>query len=80
MLVVAAYAFAASFVLATLIDRLIGFRISAEDEVSGVDFSQHAETAYAEGVHGHGAPPRSGLFGSSGATAPRPSSSEDAAG
>lgn len=80
VLVVAAYAFAASFVLATLIDRLIGFRISAEDEVSGVDFSQHAETAYAEGVHGHGAPPRSGLFGSSGATAPRPSSSEDADG
>ena len=25
---------------------------SAEDEISGVDFTQHAETAYAEGVHG----------------------------
>lgn len=60
VLVVAAYGFAASFVLATVIDRVIGFRISAEDEVSGVDFSQHAETAYAEGVHGHGVPPRSG--------------------
>ena len=23
------------------------------DEASGVDFTQHAETAYAEGVHGH---------------------------
>jgi Amt family ammonium transporter len=34
-----------------LIDRVIGFRVSAEDEAAGVDFTQHAETAYAEGVH-----------------------------
>lgn len=52
-LVVAGYAFTVSFVLAKLIDRLMGFRVSAEDETTGVDFSQHAETAYAEGVHGH---------------------------
>ncbi|MCG5431734.1 ammonium transporter [Mycobacterium sp. MYCO198283] len=51
--VVAAYAFTVSFVLAKLIDRLLGFRLSPEDETAGVDFSQHAETAYAEGVHGH---------------------------
>jgi len=50
---VAVYAFAVSFVLAKLIDRTIGFRVSAEDETSGIDLSQHAETAYAEGVHGH---------------------------
>ena len=31
----------------------MGFRVSAEDETTGVDFTQHAETAYAEGVHGH---------------------------
>ena len=53
MAVVAAYAFTVSYALATLIDRLMGFRLSAEDEASGVDFTQHAETAYAEGVHGH---------------------------
>ncbi|HNM83951.1 MAG TPA: ammonium transporter [Mycobacterium sp.] len=51
--VVAVYAFTVSFVLAKLIDRVMGFRVSAEDETSGIDFSQHAETAYAEGVHGH---------------------------
>lgn len=83
VVVVAGYAFAASFLLAKIVDRVIGFRISAEDEVSGVDFSQHAETAYAEGVHGHGAPPRTGLFGSSGPTgnaAPsRPASSGEQA-
>ncbi|HTF10834.1 MAG TPA: hypothetical protein VK659_21935 [Asanoa sp.] len=51
--VVAAYAFTVSYALAKLIDRVIGFRVSAEDEATGVDFTQHAETAYAEGVHGH---------------------------
>ena len=46
MVVVACYAFAVSFVLAKLIDRFIGFRVSAADEKSGVDLSQHAETGY----------------------------------
>jgi len=51
--VVGLYAFFMSYVLAKLIDRFLGFRVSAEDETTGVDFTQHAETAYAEGVHGH---------------------------
>ncbi|MBU3749882.1 MAG: ammonium transporter [Mycobacterium sp.] len=51
--VVAGYAFTVSYGLAKLIDRVMGFRVSAEDEASGVDFSQHAETAYAEGVLGN---------------------------
>jgi len=51
--VVALYAFTVSFVLAKLIDRVVGFRLSNEDETTGVDLTQHAETAYAEGVHGH---------------------------
>ncbi|MEZ0051947.1 Amt family ammonium transporter [Mycobacterium sp. MAA66] len=51
--VVALYAFAASFVLGKIIDKVMGFRVSADDETAGVDFTQHAETAYAEGVHGH---------------------------
>ncbi|BBZ77882.1 ammonium transporter [Mycolicibacterium anyangense] len=62
MVVVAAYAFAMSFGLAKLIDRTMGFRLSPEDEMAGVDFAQHAETAYAEGVHGH-QPVRRPLFG-----------------
>jgi ammonium transporter, Amt family len=53
IVVVALYAFTVSFVLAKVIDRLMGFRLSPEDETTGVDFTQHAETAYAEGVHGH---------------------------
>ena len=51
--VVSAYAFTVSYGLARLIDRTIGFRVSAEEEAGGVDFAQHAETAYAEGVYGH---------------------------
>ncbi len=73
MVVVAAYAFAMSYGLATLIDRTIGFRLSPEDETAGVDFTQHAETAYAEGVHGH-QPLRRPLFGES---RPRPEPDPD---
>lgn len=51
--VVGGYAFAVTYGLAKLIDKVMGFRLSAEDEAGGVDFAQHAETAYAEGVHGH---------------------------
>ena len=53
MAAVALYAFTVTFVLGTVIDKTMGFRLSPEDETSGVDFTQHAETAYAEGVHGH---------------------------
>ena len=53
MAVVALYAFTVTFAVGKLIDRTMGFRLSPEDETSGVDFTQHAETAYAEGVHGH---------------------------
>ena len=66
---VAGYAFTVSYVIASLIEKLMGFRLSAEDEASGVDFTQHAETAYAEGVYGQQQSRRS-LF------APRPDGSE----
>ncbi len=73
--VVAAYAFGMSYGLARLIDRFMGFRLSPEDETTGVDFTQHAETAYAEGVHGHLPPRRPGPFG--GTLGLRPESAED---
>lgn len=53
IVVVALYAFTVSFVLAKMIDWVMGFRVSGEDETAGVDFTQHAETAYPEGVHAH---------------------------
>ncbi|OBG25639.1 ammonium transporter [Mycobacterium sp. E3198] len=61
IVVVALYAFVVSFALAKLIDATMGFRVSPEDETTGVDLTQHAETAYAEGVHGHLPQRRPGL-------------------
>jgi Amt family ammonium transporter len=52
VVVVAAFSFTVSFVLAKLIGRTVGFRVTREDELSGIDFTQHAETAYADGVPG----------------------------
>jgi Amt family ammonium transporter len=76
--VVALYAFGVSFVLAKLVDRVMGFRVSPEDETTGVDFTQHAETAYAEGVHGHQSSRRPGLFSDQGGAArARPETAEE---
>ncbi len=41
-----AFAFAATWLLAKIVDRTVGFRIAPDDEVSGVDLSEHAESAY----------------------------------
>ena len=75
--VVAAYAFGVSYLIAKAIDRVIGFRVSADDETTGVDFTQHAETAYAEGVHGHLASRRPGPFGDPGPRPARPETRPD---
>jgi Amt family ammonium transporter len=74
--VVGAYAFGVSFVLAKVIDRVLGFRVSAEDETTGVDFTQHAETAYAEGVHGHSPARRPSTLGTLDALQKRPEAAE----
>jgi ammonium transporter, Amt family len=43
---VMAYSFAVSWLLAKLVDKTIGFRVSEEEETAGLDSSLHAETAY----------------------------------
>ncbi|MFI9205944.1 ammonium transporter [Streptomyces sp. NPDC053048] len=43
---VMAYSFAVSWLLAKLVDKLMGFRAGEEDEISGVDQAYHAESAY----------------------------------
>jgi Amt family ammonium transporter len=40
------YSFTRAWILGKIIDKTMGFRVSEEDEVTGVDLSQHAETAY----------------------------------
>jgi Amt family ammonium transporter len=40
------YSFVIAFVLGWVINKTIGFRIDEEDEVSGIDLVEHAETGY----------------------------------
>ena len=42
-----AFSLVVSLALAKAIDMAIGLRVSPEDEMNGLDLSQHAETAYA---------------------------------
>ena len=44
--VVLVYAFTCTYVIATVIDRMIGLRIDEEHEVTGIDQVEHLETAY----------------------------------
>ena len=44
--VVLVYTFAVTWLLAKGIDRLVGFRVGEDEELAGVDRSQHAESAY----------------------------------
>ncbi|GAA2574389.1 ammonium transporter [Actinomadura fulvescens] len=41
-----AYSFVVTFVIAKILDLVMGLRISEEDEVAGIDGTAHAETAY----------------------------------
>ena len=44
--VVLVYAFVVSGIIGIVVDKLLGFRIDEEHEVSGIDLIVHAETAY----------------------------------
>ncbi len=46
ILVVGVYTLVVSFILLKVIDFVFGLRLSVEDEVSGLDLSQHSEEAY----------------------------------
>jgi ammonium transporter, Amt family len=56
------FSFAATWVILTLVDRLVGFRVPAEAEDGGVDLAEHGESAYAFREHGRQAiPPLDGM-------------------
>jgi Amt family ammonium transporter len=40
------YSFAVAWILGKIIDKTMGFRISEEDELAGIDVAEHAESAY----------------------------------
>jgi Amt family ammonium transporter len=43
---VLAYSFIVTYIIAKIIDKTIGFRVTAEAEAKGIDLSEHAESAY----------------------------------
>ncbi len=52
---VLAYSFVVALVLGFLLDKTIGFRVSRDAELEGIDLTEHAETAYEfEGLAGGG--------------------------
>jgi len=48
------YSFVVTFILAKILDAVIGLRVSAESEQVGLDTTEHAETAYLSGDVGMG--------------------------
>jgi Amt family ammonium transporter len=55
VVVTAAWAFAVTWLVATLVSRTIGLRVAPQEEVEGLDTSRHAEAAYDFGsVRAHG--------------------------
>jgi ammonium transporter, Amt family len=52
VLVSMAFAFLGTLVLLKVVDALVGLRVHEEDEVAGLDLSQHNESAYSFGLVG----------------------------
>jgi ammonium transporter, Amt family len=48
-----AFCFGVTHLIAKVVDRTMGLRVTAEQEFEGLDLSQHAETAYSSGSGGH---------------------------
>lgn len=46
---VMAYSFVATLIIGLIIEKTIGFRVESDKELSGVDLSEHAESAYEMG-------------------------------
>ena len=40
------YSFVVSVIILKIIDKIIGLRVDAESEISGLDISQHGESGY----------------------------------
>lgn len=46
------FVFVATFVIAKVVDAVIGLRVKEQEEIVGLDLSQHGEFAYAQGTRG----------------------------
>jgi Amt family ammonium transporter len=62
VVMVAVYSFVLTWIIGKILDKIMGLRITDEDEVSGIDFAVHAETAYEIGGAFGGAGGGSGII------------------
>jgi len=69
---VLAYSFVITIALAYVLKRVVGLRVSKDDEVSGIDLAAHAETGYELGESGGG-----GVFAGIGSSSVRRAQEED---
>jgi ammonium transporter, Amt family len=63
VLAVLGYSFVVSWIIAMIIDKTIGFRVGADEEVGGIDLAEHAESGYdltPFAMSGHGRSPATG--------------------
>ncbi|WP_089156987.1 ammonium transporter [Micromonospora sp. NBS 11-29] len=76
--IVTVYSFVVAYALGFVIDKTIGFRVSAEAEVEGIDIAEHAESGYdlspTTGSSAGGAFAMAGI----GSTRPAPGSADEA--
>ena len=70
-LAVLLYSFVATFLIGLLLHKTMGFTVTEDDEVSGIDLFEHAETAYDLGGFTGGRGGGTGAFAQAGIT-PRP--------
>jgi Amt family ammonium transporter len=54
VVMVGVYSFVLTWIIGKVLDKIMGLRVSAEDEMSGIDLAVHAESAYEIGTP-HGA-------------------------
>jgi Amt family ammonium transporter len=55
-------AFVGTFIILKILDAIMGLRVAEEDEVAGLDLSQHSETAYTLGGSAYAGYPAAGAF------------------
>src|SRR5439155_6635321 len=70
------YSFVLAWLIGKLIDKTIGFRLTADDEVAGIDAAEHAESAYDDSPGSGGA---TGAFDLAGVGATKPAANGPAA-
>jgi Amt family ammonium transporter len=67
VLMVGAYSFVITWIIGKVLDKVMGLRITEDDEVSGIDLAAHAETAYEIGTAHGGSGVLAALSGENGA-------------